>query len=113
MHALAEPAPSIAQLRDATQFQMNASDHNPTIRAGLSPKDGWELSTPQMMQFYVKGGPNSGGKSGYIVSNANWDPYPLANDIESFTLALGNMDIAVMLRQQKFSSNFFTVAGLM
>jgi histidine ammonia-lyase len=85
-------------------LQANSSDHNPAVNVGLDPKDSWELSTPQMMRFYVKGGPHSHGQHGYIVSNANWDPYPLANRIESFVLALGNMDIAVMLRIERFHS---------
>jgi histidine ammonia-lyase len=57
----------------------------------------------------VKGGPQSHGQSGYIVSNANWDPYPMANKLENFVLALGNLDVAVMLRIDRFTSPFFTV----
>jgi histidine ammonia-lyase len=99
-----------AALRDAVVFQMNSSDHNPAVHVGLGPQDSWELATPQMMRYYIKGGPESHGQHGYIVSNANWDPYPLANKIENFTLALANMDIAVMLRIDRFSNPFFTVA---
>jgi histidine ammonia-lyase len=95
-------------LRDAVLFQLNSSDHNPTLRVGLKPTDSWELSTPQMMQYYVKGGPLSRGKSGYIVSTANWDPYPLANEVEAFTIALANMDVAVMQRIYKFAIPFHT-----
>jgi histidine ammonia-lyase len=98
-----------AALRDSTLFQMNSSDQNPVVRVGLSPKDSWELSTPQMMKYYVKGGKYSNGQHGYIVSNANWDPYPLANDIEAFTNALANAGVAVALRQHRFTSTFFTV----
>ncbi len=97
-----------ASLRDAVLFQANSSDHNPAVRVGLGPQDSWELATPQMMRFYVKGGAHSHGQHGYIVSNANWDPYPMANRIESFVLALANMDIAVMLRIEKFRNPFFT-----
>jgi histidine ammonia-lyase len=98
-----------AALRDAVLFQANSSDHNPAVHVGLSPGDSWELATPQMMKFYVKGGPQSHGQHGYIVSNANWDPYPMANKLENFVIALANMDIAVMLRIERFSSPFFTV----
>ena len=63
---------------------------------------------PQLMRFYVKGGPHSHGQHGYIVSNANWDPYPMANQVESFVIALANMDIAVMLRIERFRNPFFT-----
>ena len=98
-----------AALRDMVLFQANSSDHNPAIHVGLGPEDSWELATPQMMKFYVKGGPHSHGQHGYIVSNANWDPYPLANKIENFVIALGNMDVAVMLRIDRFTSPFFTV----
>jgi histidine ammonia-lyase len=97
-----------AALRDAVLFQANSSDHNPAVNVGLSPKDSWELASPQLMRFFVKGGPHSHGQHGYIVSNANWDPYPMANRIESFVIALANMDIAVMLRIERFRNPFFT-----
>ena len=97
-----------AALRDAVLFQANSSDHNPAVNVGLSPKDSWELASPQLMRFFVKGGPHSHGQHGYIVSNANWDPYPMANRIESFVVALANMDIAVMLRIERFRNPFFT-----
>jgi histidine ammonia-lyase len=89
---------------------MNSSDHNPAVRTDLSPQDSWELSTPQLMKFYVKGGKHSNGKHGYIVSNANWDPFPMANKLEDFVIALANMDIAVSLRIDRFSNPFFTAA---
>jgi len=95
-------------LSEAVLFQVNSSDHNPAVNVGLGPGDSWELATPQMLKFYVKGGPLSHGQHGYIVSNANWDPYPMANQLENFVIALANMDIAVMLRIDRFSSPFFT-----
>ena len=98
-----------AALSEAVVFQANSSDHNPAVRVGLSPVDSWDLASPQMMKFYVKGGPESHGQHGYIVSNANWDPYPMANKIENFVIAIANMDIAVMLRIDRFSNPFFTV----
>jgi histidine ammonia-lyase len=98
-----------AALRDAVLFQANSSDHNPAVHVGVGPEDSWELATPQMMKFYVKGGSHSHGQHGYIVSNANWDPYPMANKVESFVIALGNLDVAVMLRIDRFTSPFFTV----
>jgi histidine ammonia-lyase len=97
-----------SELRNAVVLQANSSDHNPAVNVGSGPQDSWELATPQMMRFYVKGGAHSRGQHGYIVSNANWDPYPLANRLESFVLALGNMDVAVMLRIERFRSVFFT-----
>ncbi|HEY3658302.1 MAG TPA: aromatic amino acid ammonia-lyase [Steroidobacteraceae bacterium] len=96
-------------LNDAVLFQANSSDHNPAVHVGLGPEDSWELATPQMLRFFVKGGPLSHGQHGYIVSNANWDPYPMANKLENFVIALANMDIAVMLRIDRFTSPFFTV----
>jgi histidine ammonia-lyase len=96
-------------LDDAVLFQANSSDHNPAVHVGLGPEDSWELATPQMLKFFVKGGPLSHGEHGYIVSNANWDPYPMANKLENFVIALANMDVAVMLRIDRFTSPFFTV----
>ncbi len=98
-----------AALRDAVLFQANTSDHNPAVHVGMKPSDSWELATPQMMKFFVKGGAQSHGQSGYIVSNANWDPYPMANKLENFVIAVGNLDVAVMLRIDRFTSPFFTV----
>jgi histidine ammonia-lyase len=100
-----------AQLRDVVLIQMNSSDHNPAVRVGASPADSWELRTPQLAQFYVKGSARNHGQHGYIFSNANWDPYPLANEIEAFTIALANMDAAVVQRMLRFTNTFFTVIG--
>jgi len=97
-----------AELRAATLLQINSSDHNPAIRAGISPGESWELSTPMMAQYFVKGGRYSGGVSGYVVSNANWDPYPLANRVEAFTVALANLDVAVVQRIYRFANPFHT-----
>jgi histidine ammonia-lyase len=96
-------------LKEAVLLQVNSSDHNPAVHVGIGPEDSWELATPQMLKFYVKGGPLSHGQHGYIVSNANWDPYPMANKLENFIIGLANMDVAVMLRIDRFSSPFFTV----
>jgi histidine ammonia-lyase len=98
-------------LSSAVLFQANTSDHNPAVHVGMGPEDSWELATPQLMKFYVKGGPQSHGQHGYIVSNANWDPYPMANKLENFVIALGNLDVAVMLRIDRFTSPFFTVVA--
>jgi histidine ammonia-lyase len=98
-----------AQLRDVVSIQMNSSDHNPAVRVGASLTDSWELGTPQLAQFYVKGGPRNHGQHGFIFSNANWDPYPMANEIEAFTIALANMDTAVAQRMLRFTNTFFTV----
>ena len=98
-----------ARLRDTVTIQLNSSDHNPAARTELKPSDSWQLSTPQMMKYYVKGGPLSNGKSGYILSNANWDPYPMANDLEAFNIALANLGVVVAQRIERFSNPFFTV----
>ncbi|HLW26051.1 MAG TPA: aromatic amino acid ammonia-lyase [Steroidobacteraceae bacterium] len=100
---------SWAQLRADVLLQLNSSDHNPAVRVGLSPSDAWELATPQLSQFFVKGGPRSHGQHGFIVSNANWDPYPMANEIEAFSIALANLDVVITQRQVRFSNSFFTV----
>ena len=97
-----------ARLRDTVRTQMNTSDHNPAVQVGLGPEDSWELDTPQMRKFFVRGGAHSHGQHGYIVSNANWDPYPMVNDLEAFTIALANMDVAVTQRIGRFTSPFFT-----
>ena len=100
-----------SRLRDSVLFQMNSSDHNPVVKVGLKPEDSWELATPQMLKYYVKGGPQSHGLSGYIFSNANWDPYPLVNDVEAFSIAVANMDVAILNRTQRFANPFFTVVS--
>jgi histidine ammonia-lyase len=97
-----------ATLRDTMVTQLNSSDHNPAVNVQVSPQDSWELDTPQMRKYFVKGGPESHGQHGFVFSNANWDPYPLANEIEAFTVALANMDVAVVQRIYRFSGTFFT-----
>lgn len=98
-----------ARLRDSTLIQMNSTDHNPTIRPDVAPSDSWELSTPQLMKYYVKGGKYSHGKHGYVLSNSDWDPYPLVDDVEAFPVALVNLMVAVVQRMHRFEDTFFTV----
>jgi histidine ammonia-lyase len=98
-----------ARLRASTLIQLNSTDHNPTVRPDISPQDSWELATPQLMKFYVKGGRFSHGKHGYILSNSDWDPYPLVNDVEAFPVALVNLMVAVVQRMHRFEDRFFTV----
>ncbi len=99
---------AFSHLKETVLLQINSSDHNPAIRVGLSPEDSWELATPQLKKFFVHGGPRNHNQHGYIVSNANWDPYPMANDLEAFTIALANMDAAITQRISRFTSPFFT-----
>jgi histidine ammonia-lyase len=98
-----------ARLRDSTLIQMNSTDHNPTVRPDIAPSDSWELSTPQLMKYYVKGGKYSHGKHGYILSNSDWDPYPLVDDVEAFPVSLVNLMVAVVQRMHRFEDTFFTV----
>jgi histidine ammonia-lyase len=98
-----------AELKDTVLLSINSSDHNPAVLPGLKPESSWELATPQFMKYYIKGGALSNGKSGYILSNANWDPYPMANQIEAFTIALTNLGVAVAQRIERFRNPFFTV----
>jgi histidine ammonia-lyase len=101
-----------AALRDNVLVQINSGEQNPVVLLDASPNDSWELSTPQFMQYYVKGGPLSHGRHGYVMSTANWDPYPMSNAIEAFTTAVANMDAAIAQRIERFSDRgptpFFT-----
>jgi histidine ammonia-lyase len=87
-------------LRDAVLVALNSSDQSPVFRVGLSPRESDELSTPQMMKYYVKGGLTSGGKRGFIVPAFNRDPYPLARNAASLAAALGDLASAVARRTQ-------------
>jgi histidine ammonia-lyase len=101
-----------AALRANVMVQINAGEQNPVVLLDASPSDSWELSTPQFMKYYVKGGPLSHGRHGYVISTANWDPYPLANEVEAFTIAIANMDAAIAQRIERFNDRgptpFFT-----
>ena len=101
-----------AALRDDVLVQINSGEQNPVVLLDASPGDSWELATPQFMKYYVKGGPLNHGRHGYVLSTANWDPYPMTNEIEGFTLALANMDAAIVQRIERFNDRgptpFFT-----
>jgi histidine ammonia-lyase len=101
-----------AALRDNVLVQINSGEQNPVVLLDASPSDSWELSTPQFMKYYVKGGPLSHGRHGYVISTANWDPYPMTNEIEAFTDAIANMDAAIAQRIERFNDRgpiaFFT-----
>ena len=85
-------------LRTALLVALNSSDQTPVVRVALSPRDAPELTTPQMMRYFVKGGKLSGGKRGYIVPATNRDPYPLTNDLVAFVLSLNALDEALAAR---------------
>jgi histidine ammonia-lyase len=101
-----------AALRDNVLVQINSGEQNPVVLLDASPSDSWELATPQFMKYYVKGGPLSHGRHGYVISTANWDPYPMTNEIEAFTNAIANMDAAIAQRIERFTDRgptaFFT-----
>ncbi len=73
------------------------------------------------MQYYVKGGPDdsacvgggvgpaTGCQHGYILSNANWDPYPIDNEIEALTNAFANIAVNDDMVPLRFENTFFTV----
>ena len=100
-----------SRLRENVLIQMNSTDHNPTVRPNITPQDSWELNTPQLLKYYVKGGKFSNGKTGYIFSNSNWDPYPVANDVEAFMIPLVSVMVAVVERIHRFDDPFFTVTN--
>jgi len=98
-----------SKLHDNLLIQLNSSDHNPAVRV-LDPSVSWEMQTPEMMKYYVAPGQYA-ERGGFIIANANWDPYPLANDLEYFNLAMGNLGVALMLRVERFGQEFFTGEG--
>lgn len=100
---------SWAKLRDNVLIQMNSTDHNPTVRPDIAPEDSWELATPQLMKYHVKGGKWSDGAGGYILSNSNWDPYPMVDNVEELSIPLANLMVAVVERIHRFDDTFFTV----
>ncbi len=101
--------------------QMNSSDHNPSVTPGYSPNSAPGLNTPWLKQYYVTGGPDNtackgggvgpatGCQHGYILSNANWDPYPIDNELEALTNAFANVAVNDDLVPQRFENTFFTV----
>ncbi|HTI67101.1 MAG TPA: aromatic amino acid ammonia-lyase [Caulobacteraceae bacterium] len=101
-----------ADLRDAVTIQMNSGEQNPVIVLDAKPTDAWVLATPWVAKYHVNGGPLSNGRSGYVLSNANWDPYPMTNEVEAFNLAFANMAVTVANRIERFSDRtptpFFT-----
>jgi histidine ammonia-lyase len=109
-----------SQLKQDLAVQMNSSDHNPAVTPGYSPSSSPELNTPWFLQYYVRGGPDNaacvgpgvgghGCQQGYILSNANWDPYPIDNEIEALTNALANIAVNDDLVPLRFENTFFTV----
>jgi histidine ammonia-lyase len=101
-----------ANLRDAVTLEMNSGEQNPVVMLDAKPTDAWVLATPWVSKYHVKGGPLSNGRSGYVMSSANWDPYPMTNEVEAFNLAFANMAVTVANRIERFSDRsptpFFT-----
>jgi len=78
-------------LRETALIALNSCDQTPAVRVGLSPRETPELSAPQMMRYFVKGGRASGGKRGFIVPTANRADAPLAGDVAAFGARLRDM----------------------
>ncbi len=101
-----------ADLRQSVTLQMNSGEQNPAIILDAKPDDSWALSTPWVQQYYVRPGPLSNGRGGFVLSNANWDPYPMTNQVEAFNTAFANMAVTVASRIDHFSDRlptpFFT-----
>jgi histidine ammonia-lyase len=110
-----------AKLNTDLMTQMNSSDHNPSVTPGYSPSSAPDLNTPWFRQYYVKGGPDdsacvgggvgpaTGCQHGFVLSNANWDPYPIDNEIEALTNAFANIAVNDDMVPQRFENPFFTV----
>lgn len=100
-----------ADLRQSVTLQMNSGEQNPAIILDAKPEDAWALATPWVSQYYIKPGPLS-AHGGFVLSNANWDPYPMTNQVEAFNLAFANMAVTVANRIDHFSDRlptpFFT-----
>jgi histidine ammonia-lyase len=88
-------------LRDILAIALNSSSQSPAVRVGLSPRESFELGTPQLAKFVVKGGRANGGKRGYIVDAVNDDPGPLKVAIHAFDEALGRLDQALGARTDR------------
>ena len=74
----------------------------PAIRVGLSPRIPGSSHTPDDA-ILRQGRPAPPRPARLHRLERQLGPYPLANDVEAFTIALANLDIAVMLRFYKFS----------
>lgn len=99
-------------LHESVLISINSSDHNPAVLPDADSVQFPELATPHFQRYRVQGGPYSEGGGGYVISTANWDPYPLANQIEAFTISLANLGVAIAQRTERFSSKLFTIDGL-
>lgn len=93
------------RLEQDVLLQINSSDHNPTTAVGALPND-WALDTPWVKQYYID---NPNEVSGFVLSNANFEPIALSNDLESFSIAMAQMAAATAQRPQRLADPFFTV----
>ena len=110
-------------LKSDVTLQMNSSDHNPSVTPGWSPRSSPELRTPWFKQYYIKGGaddracvgrgvgPGTGCRHGYVMSNANWDPYPMDNDIEALTNAFANVAVNDVQIPDRFQNQYPSGGG--
>jgi histidine ammonia-lyase len=98
-----------ARLKNNILIQINSSDHNPAVVPGSKPSDSWELDTPWLRRYFVEEG--EAGVSGFILSNANFVAQPWGNDLQAYTMALGDALAAHVQRVLRFPDTFFTVVA--
>lgn len=96
------------RLKRNVLIQINSSDHNPAVVPGARPSDSWELDTPWLRRYFIQPGPYS-SLGGFILSNANFVAQPWANDLQAFTMALGESLAGSVQRVLRFPDTFFTV----
>ncbi len=96
------------RLKRNVLIQINSSDHNPAVVPGAKPSDSWELDTPWLKRYYIEPGPYS-EKGGYIVSSANFVAQPMANDLQSFSMAVAESLAGSVQRVMRFPDTFFSV----
>jgi histidine ammonia-lyase len=85
-------------LRDALAIALNSSDQSPSVRVGLSPRESFEMSTPGMGKFAVKGGRANGGGRGFIVDTINDDTGPLDLALGAFTNGVSRLHQVLISR---------------
>ncbi len=85
-------------MRDILAVALNSSDQSPAVRVGLSTRESFELGTPQLARYWVKGGKANGGKRGFIVDTINDDDAPVRLALGGFVAALAALDRDVATR---------------
>jgi len=100
-HVFAVARDALATVKAGLAVQINSSDDNPAVIAGIRP----DSRAPAQVEAYFV---DDGGVHGAVIPNANFEPLPWVVPLEALSIALSHVSRASAARITRLGSPEFT-----